>query len=137
MTEQSEVEYEVSAEPEHDDVAGVDVNEYVTTTTYGLFNDPRIWESRFVAAGGDIPDAMREIILETPIYTDEDGQRIINHARLTNEHRRDTGTLDRDGMVVIKRQIRIESPWVLDVDSEEELRPIRDVRINLESVRPI
>lgn len=124
-------------ESDHDVVAGVDVNEYTTTTTYGLFNDPKLWEPRFSSAGGTIPDAMREIILDTPIYTDEDGERILNHARLTNAHRRDTGTLDRDGMVVIKRQVRIESPWVLDVDSEETLRPVQGVQVDLNSVRPV
>lgn len=124
-------------ESDHDVVAGVDVNEYTTITTYGLFNDPKLWEPRFASAGGTIPDAMREIILDTPIYTDEDGERILNHARLTNAHRRDTGTLDRDGMVVIKRQVRIESPWVLDVDSEETLRPVQGVQVDLNSVRPV
>lgn len=99
-----------------DSFAGLDVNEFTSTTTYGVFNDPQVWESRFAANGGPIPDTMRDIILETPLFEDEDADRIIRHARLTNEDRKTNGILRRDGMVLIKRQVTLKSPWILDVD---------------------
>ena len=100
---------------EHDTVAAVDVNDFTSTTTYGIFNDPGLWEPRFTSNGGLIPDTLRQMILDTPMYTDESASRTLRHARLTNEDRRVKGTLDRDGMVIIKRQVRLESPWILDV----------------------
>lgn len=105
----------------HDTLVGVDVNDFTSSTTYGIFNDPQSWAGKFTSDGGQIPDSMREVILETPIYEDVDGQRVLRHAQLTNEDRRRNGTLDRDGMVIIKRQVTLTSPWVLDVDDVGEL----------------
>ena len=119
-----------------DSFAGLDVNEFTSTTTYGVFNDPQVWESRFAANGGPIPDAMRDIILETPLFEDEDADRIIRHARLTNEDREHNGILRRDGMVLIKRQVTLKSPWILDVAEGGEVEPT-EVVLRLGEARPI
>lgn len=119
---------------EHDTLAGIDVNDFTSTTTYGVFNDPQVWVGKFADEGGPIPDAMRELILETPLYEDEDGDRALRHAKLTNEDRRVKGTLDRDGMVLIKRQVVLKSPWILDNDEVGELGDV--TKINLDTPRP-
>lgn len=103
----------------HDELAGVDVNDFTSTTTWGVFNDPQVWEPRFESGGGELPDTLRQMILETPMYTDEDAERALRHARLTNEDRQLNGTLERDGMVLIKSQITLRSPWTLSADVDE------------------
>lgn len=103
---------------DYDTLADVDVNDYESTVLYGIFNDPYLWESRFVTNGGPVPDTMRELILDTPIYEDESASRCIAHAHLTNEDRARAGTLERDGMVVIKRQVILRSPWILEITDD-------------------
>ena len=107
----------------HDTFKSVDVNEFTSTTTYGVFNDPQVWEPRFAVAGGPIPDVMREVILDTPLFEDEDEERIIRHARLTNEDRERNGNLERDGMVLIRHQVTLRSPWILDVAEGGDVDP--------------
>lgn len=102
-----------------DSFHGIDVNEYTTTIVYGLFNDPQLWEPRF--ADGSIPESLREVVLETPLFEDEQASRALRHARLTNEDRRRQGTLDRDGMVVVKRQVILKSKWLMDVGEAHDL----------------
>ena len=123
---------------QHDTFEGFDVNDFTVTTTFGVFNDEQVWEPKFVANGGTIPDSMRELILDTPLYEDDDGDRILRHARLTNEDRQRNGTLARDGMVLIKRQVTLRSPWTLDMDvaTGGEVEP-SEVLLNLGEVRPV
>lgn len=116
---------------EHDTLVGVDVNDFTSTTTYGVFNDPQVWEDKFADNGGSIPEAMRKLILETPLYEDEDGDRALRHAKLTNEDRRRNGTLRRDGMVLIKRQVTLKSPWILDNDEVGELGDAPKLRLDV------
>lgn len=103
-------------EIDYDTFHGLDVNDFRSTVTYGIFNDPQVWDSKFGDPKlGMIPESMREQLLETPLFEDDKASRVLRHARMTNEDRRQRGTLDRDGMVIIKRQITLQSDWVLDV----------------------
>ena len=121
-----------------DQLLGFDVNDFTSTTTFGVFNDEQVWEPKFASNGGTIPDSMRELLLETPLYEDNDGDRILRHARLTNEDRQRNGTLARDGMVLIKRQVTLRSSWTLDVDvaTGGQVAP-SEVLLNLGEVRPV
>lgn len=64
-----------------DQLLGFDVNEFESTTVYGIFNDP------------DDPDLamldehLRPLVLEVPVYEDESLARVVRHARLMNEDR--------------------------------------------------
>ena len=101
---------------EYDTFHGLDVNDFKSTVTYGIFNDPQVWDPKFGDPKlGLIPESMREQLLETPLFEDDKASRVLSHARLTNDDRRQRGTLDRDGMVIIKRQVTLQSSWVLDV----------------------
>lgn len=111
---------EVDLNEEYDDLAGIDVNEYTSKTSYGIFNDSAVWNPKFESNGGPIPDAMKEVILDTPLYEDVDAERALRHALLTNEDRERNGTLQRDGMVLIKRQVTLKSPWILDISDTGE-----------------
>lgn len=91
---------------------GVDPRDFTTTTHYGVFNDPQVFEPRFAA--GELPEALRQPLLETPIYEDDDEQRTLRHANLTNDDRRAHGSLERDGLVIVKRQVTLRSPWITD-----------------------
>jgi hypothetical protein len=93
---------------------GVDPADLEVSVTYGIFNDPQVWEPLF--ARGEQPEALRQALLETPLYEDESASRALAHARLTNDDRRAQGKLDRYGMVLVKRQVTLKSRWITDVE---------------------
>jgi len=88
---------------EIDTVLGFDVNDFESKVYYAIFNDPDAPE---YAA---LHEAMRPLLLETPLYEDESLPRVIKHAKLTNE--------DRDRMtppvshVVVRAQTILKTPW--------------------------
>lgn len=96
---------------------GVEPSGLELSVTYGIFNDPQVWERRFTS--GELAPALRQPLLETPLYEDDSPDRTLNHARLMNDDRRLAGTLARDGMVLVKRQVTLRSGWLLDVNGGE------------------
>jgi hypothetical protein len=95
---------------------GVNPAELEVRVTYGVFNDPRVWEPKF--ASGELPEVLREPLLNTPLYEDDQVSRVLAQARLMNDDRRRFGQLDAEGMVLVKRQVTLRSKWLLDVDGE-------------------
>lgn len=98
---------------EHDTFHGLDVNDFKTTITYGVFNDPKFWEPLFER--GIHHAALRPQLLEVPLYEDESASRVVRHAKLMNEDRIRSGIDKVNGLVVVKRQITLSSPWLDDV----------------------
>lgn len=115
---EAELEYTLAdAETFRELLRGVDLSQLEVTVTYGIFNDPQVWERRFTS--GELAPALRPPLLETPLYEDDSPDRTLNHARLMNDDRRLAGTLARDGMVLVKRQVTLRSGWLLDVNGGE------------------
>ena len=92
---------------------GVDPADFDVYVTYGVFNDPQVWEPKF--ASGQLPETLREPLLDTPLYEDDQASRTLAHARLMNDDRRRLGRLDSEGMVLVKRRVTLRSKWLLDV----------------------
>lgn len=95
---------------------GVDPADFTVQVTYGIFNDPQVWDRRF--SSGELAPALRQPLLETPLYEDESASRTLAHARLMNDDRKQHGTLTRDGMVLVRRQVTLRSPWLLSVGED-------------------
>ena len=81
-------------------------------TEYGVFEDPEFWEPLF--ANGEIPDTLRNII-DDP----KDGGTGLSlwhtykWAELQNEGRaKDVLKVDKYGLMIVKKRIMIEYPWV-------------------------
>lgn len=94
----------IQATAEVDTFMGFDVNDFTSTTTFGVFNDP---ESFII---GDIinREALRERLFNTPLMEDEDLDRIVRHANLSNEDRERNGQRER---VKVRRKVILETDW--------------------------
>jgi len=85
------------------------VKEY---TEYGVFEDPDFWEPLF--ANGEIPETMRGMIADP-----KDGGSGLSlwhsykWAALYNEERtKHPEKVDKYGLVIVKKRLMIEHPWV-------------------------
>lgn len=87
-----------------DTFMGYGVNEFTSVEAYGIFNDP----TTFVIGESVNTEALRERLFDTPLMEDDNLLRVQAHANLTNEERAHHGQAER---VVIRRQVRLETPW--------------------------
>lgn len=81
----------------------------MTLTQYGVFNDAEVWDPLFAA--GEMPEALREILVERPLYQSELLQEAVRHARFINEERGLRGEIDKIGYVVVQSRQVVEHPW--------------------------
>lgn len=99
-------------------IAALSSPDAVVEVLYGVFNDPDVYEPRF--ASGDLHPSLRQVILETPLYTDKSLRQATGHQRLVNEERRALGRVARDGRAVLRRQVIISSAWeTVHVEDQE------------------
>lgn len=88
-----------------DTFMGYDVNEFTSTVTYGVFNDP----DTFKLGDGIINrEALEERLFKMPLMEDDDFDYVARHAQLSNEDRATNGQAER---VKIRRKTIIETPW--------------------------
>lgn len=78
-------------------------------TLYGIFNDPQFFEHRF--ASGEIHPALREKILEEPLWTTDVAGPAKRFMIYQNEQRAERGQLHKDGLTILKEQQVIRHPW--------------------------
>lgn len=83
-----------------------------TYTEYGVFEDAVFWDPIF--ASGEIPETMRNIVLDP-----KDGSvglslwRAYKWGELQNEERaKDVLKVDKYGLMIIKKRLLVEHPWV-------------------------
>lgn len=97
-----------------DSFGGVAVNDYVSTTMYGVFNDPSFFEPQF--ASGMLHANLRGVLLENSLFESESLTQVQGHARLLVEERRAYQNITTSSVVIRKRVI-LESTWRdLDID---------------------
>lgn len=87
-----------------DTFMGFDVNDFTSTTMYGIFNDPET----FVIGDMVNTEALRERLFNTPLMQDDDYDRMVRHANLSNEDRQRNGQHER---VKVKKMVTLETPW--------------------------
>lgn len=87
-----------------DTFMGFDVNDFTSTVSYGVFNDPDTFSI------GSLVDteALRERLFNLPLMEDDDYDRIVRHANLSNEDRERNGQAER---VKVRRKVILETPW--------------------------
>jgi hypothetical protein len=83
--------------------------EIKTITQYGVFNDEEVWDPLFEA--GEMPEALREILVDRPLYQSEMLPEAVRHAKLINEERGLRDETDKIGFVIVKTRDVIEHPW--------------------------
>jgi hypothetical protein len=86
-----------------DTVLGFDVNDFRSETVYGIFNDPDAPEY------ANLPEALHEVVFQTPLYEDDSLPRAIRHARLTNEDR--TNQRPSASPALLREQTIMKTPW--------------------------
>jgi hypothetical protein len=95
----------VDAQPV-DTFMGIGVNEFTSTVTYGIFNDDHAEDFR------KLPEPLREQLLDTPMYEDEDRDRVVRHLNLTNEDRARMNP--PRSSAVLKSQVTLRTKWRLE-----------------------
>lgn len=88
------------------------LNELIQTgkegeTIYGIFNDPEFFEPKFQR--GEIHSSMREVFLETPLWTTPSASAAKRYMIWTNGERSSQGTLQTYGEAVLRT--RDLTPW--------------------------
>lgn len=68
-------------EPQVDAVLGFDVNDFDSTTLYGIFNDPDADDLT------GVPEDLRARVFDVPLYEDDALGPVARHARVMNEDR--------------------------------------------------
>ena len=87
-----------------DTFMGYDVNDFTSTVTYGIFNDP----DTFTIGPVVNTEALRERLFNIPLMEDDDLDRVQRHAELSNGDRARTGQRER---VIVKEKTILETPW--------------------------
>ena len=90
---------DLEPEPAVDTFMGYAVNDFSSTVTYAIFNDPDGSDIR------DLPEAIREQLLDVPLYEDESLRRVLDHARLMNE--------DRDLLTPARSHVKVRTQTLL------------------------
>jgi hypothetical protein len=83
--------------------------EIKTITQYGVFNDEEVWGPLFEA--GEMPEALREILVDRPLYQCEILPEAVRHAKLINEERGLRNETEKIGFVLVKTRNVVEHPW--------------------------
>lgn len=83
-----------------------------TYTEFGVFEDPEFWDQLYTS--GELPETMRHLMTEP-----KDGStglslwRAQKWANLQNEGRaQDVLKVDKFGLMIVKKRLMIEHPWV-------------------------
>lgn len=84
---------------------GYDVNDFTSSVTYGIFNDP----DTFTIGEVVNTEALRERLFKLPLMEDDDPAYVQRHAQLSNEDRARNGKAER---VKVRRKTILETPWV-------------------------
>lgn len=96
-----------------DTFLGFDVNDFKSVTVFAIFNDP---DADDILA---LPEALRPLLTDAPLFVDESERRVRDHARLMNEDR--AQLRPHRSPVIVRRQTTLQAPWVtLDREGENE-----------------
>jgi hypothetical protein len=94
---------ELDPQRDVDTLLGFDVNDFTSTVIYAVFNDPEDPALR------DLPEALKPMLLDVPLYEDDDDDRVRRHARLMNEDR--ARLRPPRGGVIVRVQTILKTPW--------------------------
>lgn len=84
---------------------GYNVNEFTSTVTYGIFNDPDTFK---IGDGIINREALEERLFKLPLMEDDNYDYVARHARLSNEDRAVNGQAER---VKVRKKTILETPW--------------------------
>lgn len=104
-------------------IGGTDSSGVKTYTEYGVFEDPQFWEPLFDS--GELAESLRSIITDP-----KDGGTGLSlwhtykWAELQNEGRaKDVLKVDKYGLMIVKKRLMIEHPWVpVTIEEVEAVR---------------
>ncbi len=81
---------------------GYSVNDFTSSVTYAIFNDPDTFTVVIES------ESIRERLFQTPLMEDDDPDYVTRHAALMNSDREQNKMRER---VVVKERTILETPW--------------------------
>lgn len=91
----------------------IDVTALIASATeeevWAVYNDPDFMEPRF--ASGEVHPGLRELILETPLYTSPIPGPAKRYMLWTNENRAQSGAFVKEGFAILRTQTVTRTPF--------------------------